>query len=161
MYPVMLFALFVVLPLASIAIERSVSRLQTGWIELALKWFVFWAVGVRLFTAGSSQVIRPQFTAGEIFQISDPVVIPFIQELGFANIAMGLVAMISVVAAPWRRPAALIGLVFFGAAGVRHAFSADAVNMLKLAAMTSDLFIAALLGVLLALSLRAARSSKP
>ncbi|KAA5802333.1 hypothetical protein F1654_10935 [Alkalicaulis satelles] len=161
MYLGMLFALFVALPLASIAIERTRGRSMAGLTELALKWFVFWAVGVRLFTAGASQVMRPDFTAASIFQISDPVVIPFIQELGFANIAMGLMAMISLGAASWRRAAALLGFVFFGAAGVRHALSAEAFNTLKLAAMASDLYIAAVLGVLLALSLRGSRPPHP
>lgn len=158
MYLVMILALFVVLPLASTVLDRFLRPAPATWLDLTLKWFVFWPVGVRLLTAGLSQVTRPEYTAGEIFQIHDPVVIPFIQELGFANIAMGLVALASLLVAPWRRAAALMGVVFFGAAGIRHALPGEAMNTLKLIAMVSDLYIAILLAVLLVLIWRRSRA---
>jgi hypothetical protein len=35
-----------------------------------------------------SQAIQPEYTAESIFGITHPVVLPFVSELGYANIAM-------------------------------------------------------------------------
>jgi hypothetical protein len=53
------------------------------------KWFVFWAVGVRLFIAGVRQVAQPQFTAESIFEIKDRAAFAIVRELGFANLSTG------------------------------------------------------------------------
>jgi hypothetical protein len=158
MYLFVIVALFGVLPIASIVIEASRRGEGRDLVELALKWFVFWGVGMRLFTAGVRQTIQPEYTAGEIFGIADPVVLTFVQELGFANISMGLLGLVSLLVAPWRRAAALVGTVFFGIAGIRHALEAEKATELQMIAMISDLFIALVLGVLLLLSLRRARA---
>jgi hypothetical protein len=142
----------------SILIERS-SRPGQDLVWLAGKWFVFWGVGMRLFTAGVSQTVRPEFTAGTIFGIDDPAVLPFIQELGFANIALGLMALLSLAAASWRKAAALAGGIFFGMAGIRHALSPKEMTDLRAIAMVSDLFIALVLFAFLFFSWRQLRKS--
>jgi hypothetical protein len=48
MYLGALLLLMFVLPSASVFVERLVFQSVTGWMSLVGRWFVFWAVGVRL-----------------------------------------------------------------------------------------------------------------
>lgn len=148
----MILALFLVLPLASLAVEILVRRrkgLAVDPIRIGARWFVFWPVGVRLFTAGLMQAVNPAYTAEDIFGITDPSVLPLVTELGFANVAMGSLALVSVAAAAWRTPAALVGTLYFGLAGLRHLIDGGPYTDLRLIAMISDLFIAVVLGTYL------------
>jgi len=72
MYVATVVLLLLVLPLGSVAIEAARSASAVAYITLLGKWFVFWAVGVRLFIAGVRQVFQPSFTAVEIFGIHEP-----------------------------------------------------------------------------------------
>ncbi|OJX68397.1 MAG: hypothetical protein BGO95_10375 [Micrococcales bacterium 73-13] len=164
MYPAMIIALFLVLPIGSIVVEALVRRRRGAPVELlaiAGRWFVFWPVGVRLFTAGLMQIVNPGYTAQDVFGLSDPAVLPLVSELGFANVAMGAAALVSVAVAAWRTPAALIGLLYFGLAGMRHLVSGGEFTDVRLIAMISDLFIAAVLAVHLALLLARRRQARP
>ena len=67
-YLIVVVLLMLVFPLTSIAIVHVVFMVPISW-GLIGKWFVFWVVGVRLFTAGIRQVLKPAFTAQEIFHI--------------------------------------------------------------------------------------------
>lgn len=104
-YIVVLFMGF--LPLASIAIEALAAHGGTDVLSLVGKWFVFWSVGIRLFTAGLRQAIQPEFTARKIFELGDDAPLFLVQELGFANIAIGLVGLVSIARVGWVMPAAL------------------------------------------------------
>ena len=55
------------LPLLSILIEWLCINGSGDPVALIGKWFVFWAVGVRLLLASSRQVAQPAFTAQTIF----------------------------------------------------------------------------------------------
>lgn len=55
-----------VFPIGFILGERFLFRTAVDILPLIGKWFVFWTVGVRLFTAGLRQIWRPQFTAQKI-----------------------------------------------------------------------------------------------
>jgi hypothetical protein len=71
MYVVMVLALTIVAPVVSVIVELAAtgSGSGSGSSDVALlagKWFTFWGVGVRLFSAGVSQTIRPDFTARTI-----------------------------------------------------------------------------------------------
>jgi len=78
-----------VLPLLSDAIEHYVSKEQSSLMNLVGKWFIFSAVGLRLFIAGLRQTLNPSFTAESIFHIKDKESFVIVKELGFANICMG------------------------------------------------------------------------
>jgi hypothetical protein len=143
MYYVIVGSPMLVFPLLSIAIEAKTSRLPFS-IELMLKWFVFWAVGVRLFTAGVSQITRPEYTVQVILGFEGSEALLLVRELGFANAAIGLVGILSLWFASWRPAAAVAGVVFFGLAGVNHVLHADRGPMQNVA-MVSDLAIALLL----------------
>jgi hypothetical protein len=88
--------------------------------ELFGKWFIFSAVGLRLFVAGLQQSIKPQFTAKEIFHIESPEALPIVRELGFANICFGLVGIISLFKPEWRIVSAFASGAYYAFAGLLH-----------------------------------------
>jgi hypothetical protein len=126
------------LPIASVAIELLV-RPEFGLIAAAGKWFVFWGIGIRLLMAGTSQVLRPSFTASGIFRIKDPTAEKIVAELGYANISMGLAGALSLLSQAWIAPAGLAGALFLGLAGIKHAMNSER-SAKENVAMTTDLF---------------------
>ncbi|MBS1763984.1 MAG: hypothetical protein JSS90_03330 [Bacteroidetes bacterium] len=88
--------------------------------ELFSKWFIFSAVGLRLFLAGIKQVKNPEFTAKQIFHIDSPDSFPILRELGFANICFGLVGIVSLFKPEWRTVSAFASGLYYGIAGVQH-----------------------------------------
>jgi hypothetical protein len=144
MYFLVVAALMFVLPLASIVIETSLGHHAVAEPILVGKWFVFWAVGVRLLMAGLRQIVQPRYTAETILGITDPDSILIVRELGFANTAIGIVATGSIFFPGWVLPAAAAGAVFYGLAGINHVMHKRR-NKLQNVAMISDLFVSAML----------------
>ena len=87
------------------------------------KWFIFSAVGLRLFLAGIKQVINPEFTAKEIFHLDSSDSFPILRELGFANLCFGLVAVVSIFKPEWRTVSAFASGLYFGFAAIQHGFN--------------------------------------
>src|SRR4029077_11986599 len=92
------------------------------------KWFVFWAVGVRLFMAGVRQVAQPQFTAESIFEIKDRAALGIVRELGFANLSSGTLGLASLAVPAWVAPAAIVGGLFYGLAAAATRFAARGIS---------------------------------
>jgi hypothetical protein len=131
-------SLLCVFPLLSITGEIIFEHESFTWM-LVGKWFVFWTTGIRLFTAGISQSSNPAFTA-RIFKMKTQESYIVIRELGFANISLGVMGILSVINDHWRILAAIVGSLFFGLAGVQHLFKkSDSTN--EMIAMTGDLFV--------------------
>jgi hypothetical protein len=146
-YLASIIALLLVFPVASVLIEWI-----AGNADLALlvgKWFVFWAVGARLFIAGVRQVAQPSFTSLTIFGIADTAAEKLVREIGFGNLAMGTVGLASLAWPAWVVPAALAGAIYYGLAGLLHITSGER-NGNETIALVSDLGIALLLAVWLA-----------
>jgi hypothetical protein len=135
------------LPIASIATELLV-RPDFSLIVAAGKWFVFWGVGIRLFLAGISQAVRPSFTASNIFRIKDISAEKIVSELGYANVSMGLISMLSLPLQAWVAPAGLAGGLFLGLAGIKHAMNAER-STKENVAMATDLLVACVVAVYL------------
>jgi len=129
-----------VLPVASVLIEATFFKSSFAFMFLIGKWFVFWAIGARLFLAGLRQAITPQFTAEQILGLKTKEPLIVIQELGFANLSIGLLGLTSILIPAWVFPAALTGGLFYGLAGFRHIASKER-NRLETIALVSDLFI--------------------
>lgn len=146
-YSVVLF--FLAAPAAAILIEQLITG--ADWLTSVFKWFVFFGIGCRLGTAGINQMIRPQFTAKEIFKMTDEAV-PIVREIGFANVCFGLIAILSLFIPSFRIPAAVAGGLYFGLAGLLHVFK-QRETASEVFAMVSDFFIFAVLTVLLLLNL--------
>ena len=149
MYGVVIGALTVVLPVASIVIEAILAP-GAGITGLVGKWFAFWAVGIRLLLAGVSQVMRPAATAQGILGIRDAGAGIVVQELGFANLSIGLLGAASLLVSSWVVPAAIAGGLFLGLAGVRHMYTAER-GRKEAIAMVTDLFVAYVLAGFLGL----------
>lgn len=140
MIAIVLFML--VLPIVSI-----VQDVATGDTELVIaigKWFVFWGVGWRLATAAIHQLLRPSFTAKDIFAIDDPKASALVLEIGFGNLAIGIPAIASIYFPEWVPALALAGAIFYALAGIQHVRN-KASTRAEIAAMASDLWLAAVL----------------
>lgn len=120
-YRLLILAIMVVLPILGVVLGLAGSGWSADPWPFIGNWFVFWGVGVRLFTAGVSQIVRPQFTSVSILGAENAGAGQVVQELGFANVAMGVVGLIATLWLPgWTVPAALFGAIFLGLAGFRH-----------------------------------------
>ena len=140
LYFINVLATMLILPIVSMAVEAAIRNTPLS-IELTGKYFIGWAIGVRLMIAGLRQSTRPQFTAEQIFNIHDSSEsLPIIRELGFANICLGLIGIVSLFYREWRLAAAVAGGLYFGLAGFMHAFR-KAASRNELIAKISDLFI--------------------
>jgi hypothetical protein len=140
LYLINVVSTMLILPILSIALESMIKKTPLN-VEGTAKYFIGWAIGVRLLIAGLRQSTRPEFTAKEIFGLHDSRdSLPFIRELGFANICMGLLGFVSVFNPEWRLPAAAAGGLYFGLAGFLHIFR-KATTFNEGIAKISDLFI--------------------
>jgi uncharacterized protein DUF6790 len=147
MYFFIVLAFMFVLPAASIAIDVIVNGTPPN-IAVVGKWFVFWAVGWRLLLAGAKQIVQPAYTAREILGLKGDEALILVRELGFANVAMGALGVASLFVPSWQMGAALVGALFYGFAGVNHLRQPHR-NRMENIAMVSDLFVAAVLLVVL------------
>lgn len=150
MYYAVVLLLMFVLPIGSVVAEHA----QTGLslVPLIGKWFVVWAVGVRLVLAGVRQYFQPRFTAQEIFGLSGDDALPLVRELGIANFATGTVGLLSLHWPGFAVPVAISAGLFYVIAGVRHAGQGHR-NAKENLAMASDLFVGTVLGAYAALTL--------
>ena len=102
MYVFIVIALMLALPLISIVAQINLTdhgALQgASTLLIVAKWYVFWAVGVRLSLAGLRQIIQPRYTAETILGLKGAESLFFVRELGFANVAMGSVGVASLFA---------------------------------------------------------------
>ena len=147
MYIVMIFGLMLILPIASILFELLFRHYGVLNALLVGKWFVFWAVGVRLLMAGVRQIIQPRYTAENILGLKDPEATLVVRELGFANTAIGSAGLGSVFSPAWILPVAIVGAIFYGLAGINHLAHGHR-SRLQNVAMISDVFAAAVLGTI-------------
>jgi len=147
MYFISVVLLLLVFPALSVLAEAlNVPGADVMW--LIGKWFVFWGCGVRLFLAGLMQTFRPEFTARSIFDIDAPAAHAVVREVGFGNLAMGTLGLASLAIPEWVVPAAVVGGLYYGLAGVGHAFRKG--NFKEQVALWSDLAIFVVLAVFVA-----------
>jgi hypothetical protein len=145
-YTLSIVLLLLVLPVASIVIEYFADPRPHDVMWLVGKWFTFWGCGARLFMAGVKQVAQPGFTAESIFNIHDPAASGLVREIGFGNLSLGTIGLVSVIAPSWLVPAAVAGGLYYGLAGLGHLMRPER-NTKEQVALVSDLLIAALLAV--------------
>jgi len=90
-----------------------------------------------LLLAGIRQVSQPRFTAAEIFDLDDTKAFPMVREIGFGNLAMGTLAACTIIRPEWLVPAAIVGGLYYGLAGLGHLLRGDR-NGKESVAMVSD-----------------------
>lgn len=153
MYYVIVFTLMFAFPILSVAVEatRSAAVLDAALIA---KWFVFWSVGWRLLLAGVRQIVQPEYTAREILGLKSTESWTLVRELGFGNLALGVVGVLSLWLTSWQLAVALAGGLFYVLAGINHVLQKHR-NRLENVAMVSDLFVGfILLGVCVSAAVR-------
>jgi hypothetical protein len=144
MYLASILLLLLICPAASVLIEAARSHYTIGLLPVIGRWFVFWAIGIRLFIAGIRQVLQPKFTAEAIFDIHDPASFAIVREVGFANLSMGFLGICTLLRAGWLVPAAIVGGLYYGLAGAGHLVGKNK-NAKEYIAMISDAFAFAIL----------------
>jgi hypothetical protein len=102
-----------------------------------------------LFTAGVTQTFRPQFTAQSVFDLKDQAALGIVREVGFGNLAMGTLGLASLFKPEWLVPAAIVGGLYYGLAGLGHLLRPNR-NFKEQVALVSDLLIFLLLAVFVA-----------
>jgi hypothetical protein len=150
MYLIVIILLVLVFPVASVIIETRLAGGTTDVMWLIGKWFVLWSVGVRLFIAGLRQTAQPQFTAEAIFAIKDRGALPIVREIGFANLAMGTLGLLSFAKSGFVVPAAIVGGLYYGLAGIGHLIRSER-NFDEWTALISDVFMFVVLAVFVAM----------
>jgi hypothetical protein len=146
LYLISIVLLLFVFPAACVAVEALWLHGATDLMLLVGKWFVFWGVGVRLFMAGVRQTLQPAYTAEQIFNITDRAALGVVREVGFGNLSMGTLGLLSLLQPVWTVPAAIVGGLHYGLAGLGHVVRGGG-NFKERTAMVSDLLIFALLAV--------------
>ena len=145
-YVTMIVALMFFFPIGCIVLDREYGTAGVDLLFTIGRWFVFWAVGIRLLLAGLRQMLQPRYTAEVILGLRSPDATFMVRELGFANTALGCVGIASLASPAWVWPAAVAGVVFFGLAGINHWRHADRTS-LQSVAMVTDLGVALILAV--------------
>ena len=138
-YAIMAIGLMVVIPLVSVIAEFILTQ-GADLLLLIGKWFTFWGIGARLLIAGINQVVRPDFTATNIFGIKDPAARPIVTELGNANLAFGLIGILSLPFPGFLMPAAVAGGLFLALDGLLHIRSKDR-SRNEMIALVTDLVV--------------------
>lgn len=138
-YLIGVLLLMVIMPVVSILSDVFGNGIPLS-MTLAGKWFIFWAVGIRLFTAGFKQAFQPQFTARNIFHLTDESSYPIVRELGYANICFGTIGILSLFIPEWRIVSAVASGIFYGIAGANHIIKKPA-GANEMVALITDLFI--------------------
>jgi len=141
MYFLSVILLMAAFPLGSIAAEHSYFHSAVPLPLLVGKWFVFWSAGVRLSLAGLRQIFQPSFTSRQIFGIESNDALPIVRELGVANLATGIVGLVSLAKPGFVLPVALAAAIFYGIAGIRHLTDFGRTGNQTIA-LVSDLFAA-------------------
>ena len=118
-----------IFPAISVLAEYLIKPDEIFSITLVGKWYIFWAIGIRLFTAGLRQIIAPAFTAKSIFNIDNKECLVIVRELGFANISFGVLGIVSLILPQWRIVSASGSGIYYGIAGINHLLKKSAGQM--------------------------------
>lgn len=153
MYVLIVVLLTLVMPVGSALAEKFLYQGPAELIAYLGKWYVFWAGGVRLLLAGARQVFQPAWTLKAIFEIESAEPKPIVQELGFANIAMGALCMMSLPEPRLLVAGAVVSGLYYGLAGLRHATDGHR-NFNQNLAMLTDVLVAAVLAWFVAMTVR-------
>src|SRR5262245_9023245 len=138
MYLAVVAAFMLLLPVGSVGLGVTLGApLSAG---LVAKWFVIWSVGARLSLAGLRQIVQPRYTAEVILSLKHEESLVLVRELGFANLALGLVGLACWLFPAWVPAIALTGAIFYCLAGFNHLLRAHR-SKLENIAMVSDLFV--------------------
>lgn len=119
-YIVSILLLVFIFPILSFFMELQLTKDIADGLAVLGKWFIFYTAGLRLFIAGIRQIIKPAFTAKEIFHFQTAESFAIIKELGFANVCAGVIGIASLFLPQWRIVSAVSSGLYYGLAGIGH-----------------------------------------
>jgi hypothetical protein len=140
-YSIVIVVIAVIAPLVTTLIQGIATGWDAGLVVIAGQQWVFWGVGIRLFTAGLSQALRPGFTMKTILGIDAPSATQLVSELGYANLGIGAAGILALFFPDWAPAAALAGGIFLLLAGIRH-LAKPHKNTKEWVALVTDLLVA-------------------
>jgi hypothetical protein len=142
------YNLFVILTMAVIPIAAGcaeTAKRKTNLADTLAKWFILCAVGIRLTTAGISQLVNPGFTAGLLGCGQDAEIV--VRELGIANVIFGALAIACHRKDGLNLPG-IAGGLFLALAGCLHLARGTRLNGTgEWIAMASDLWVLLLVAI--------------
>lgn len=133
-------AVFLIVPAVCAIVEYSARRKDNegpDTLDIAGKWFVFWALGISAVTAGLMQMLNPAYTAGLLAISTDDYVV--IRELGFANFSMGMPAVISLKYGRFRQSAAMTYGLYLALCVMIHLSRVNDINFEEIVSMLADI----------------------
>lgn len=149
MYAFLIVTLMLALPIVCTVTQVFHSNHGVFSFDILLKWLVFWAVGIRLLVAGVRQIFQPSYTAEVVLRLQGDDCKRVIRELGFGNLAIGVLGVGSLLFSQrWLLPAAIAGTVLYGLAGINH-FLHKARGTNENLVMVADVLVAVVLIVCL------------
>lgn len=125
-----------------IAYAKESKTAKPQLIPLLCRWFVFWSIGIRSATAGLMQMLNPAYTERLLNVGTENMLI--IQELGFANLAIGVIAIVSLFVPAFRKPAAAAGGIFLMGAAILHLLRLSVIEFGEVMSLAGDLLIVAI-----------------
>jgi hypothetical protein len=129
-------------PLLSIiinALYNKQKQIPNNIFLLFCNWFILWSLGIRLFSAGLMQLFNPVYTASLLQINSDSHII--IQELGSANIAFGLLCIISFFKHYLQKYICLSLFIFLSIITVNHLLRISYINFEEFISSVNDIFL--------------------
>ncbi|MCC7361929.1 MAG: hypothetical protein IT317_20765 [Anaerolineales bacterium] len=146
MESLLLALLVLVLPVASVVIERTAfaGPGTAGAFLLFGKWVMFWGMGVRLLLTSLWPTLLPAYSTRQLARVPGSQPAPPTQALTLAHVAVGLVGVAALFFPNWVFEAALVGFVFFGLFGLEH-WRQPRKSGYQYALMASELCLAAFL----------------
>lgn len=152
MYLVVVITFMLILPVGSIGLSVVAAGAALS-AALVAKWFVIWSVGARLSLADLRQIAQPRYTAEVILSLKHEESLVLVRELGFANLALGIVGLACWLVPAWVLAVALASAIFYGLAGFNHLLQSHR-SKLENIAMVSDLFVGCVLAAALVGAIR-------
>jgi hypothetical protein len=113
LFTVWCIALIAVLPVTAALLEARADGTPLDW-PIYWKWFIFWSVGFRLFFKGVRLASTQQATGLSLSSFRNRESYLLLLELGFANMSLGAMGILSVINDQWRLIAAIAGAIYFG-----------------------------------------------
>ena len=132
----------IILPLLCVLIEIAISKRQNNAIifkNTFLKWLCFWVVGFNAISVGVMQAFNPSYTANLLHVTMSDFII--VEELGFAQLGIGIVALLSLKWVKFRKPAVMAYGIFIFGCTVIHFLRFSVIDMGEIISTSNDIWV--------------------
>lgn len=138
-HTIYVLSILIIIPIICTLVEYKRSNKKELLIYFIAKWFVFWAIGFRATTAALMQILNPSYTAA-LLQVGEESKV-VIQELGCAQLGIGILGMMSLLKNEFRKSACLSYGIFMVLVSILHITRLSAMNFVEFISLLGDVFI--------------------